>query len=142
MVPGTWAPATTMLPLPLALLALPLCRIVAQIVAAWPTARKLFSISRAVWGLQICGYFRPPSPIVRIRAQRLRLPRSLPQRIVCRGAHASPFSEPSGFEDFYGVGCQIRRQAGHGAAHSLATNLKAAEFIPLLAAVKAVTFFE
>ena len=35
----------------------------------------------------------------------------------------------------YGVGCQIRRQAGHGAAHSLATYLEAAEFISRLAAV-------
>ena len=33
----------------------------------------------------------------------------------------------------YGVGCQIRGQAGHGAAHSLATYLEAAELIPRLA---------
>ena len=39
----------------------------------------------------------------------------------------------------YGVGCQIRKQAGHGAAHSLATSLEAAEFIPRLAAVNAGT---
>jgi len=41
----------------------------------------------------------------------------------------------------HGVGCQIRRQAGHGAAHSLATSLEAAEFIPRLAAVNVGTFF-
>ena len=38
-----------------------------------------------------------------------------------RGAHAFPFSKPAGFKVLYGVGCQIRRQAGHGAAHRLAT---------------------
>ena len=43
---------------------------------------------------------------------------------------------------WYGVGCQIRRQAGHGAAHSLATYLEAAELIPRLAAVNADTFFD
>ena len=83
-----------------------------------------------------------PSLIVRIRAQRLRLPRSLLHRVARRGAHAFPFSKPAGCKVLYGVGCQIRRQAGHGAAHSLATYLEAAEFIPRLAAVKAQFFFE
>ena len=43
----------------------------------------------------------------------------------------------------YGVGCHIRRQAGHGAAHSLATYLEAAELISRLAEADAqLRFFE
>jgi hypothetical protein len=45
-----------------------------------------------------------------------------------------------GIKFLYGAGCQIRRQAGHGAAHSSATYLGAAEYIPRLAAVKAHFF--
>ena len=44
-------------------------------------------------------------------------------------------------KSFYGVGCQIRRQAGHGAAPNLATLLKAAWFILRLAAANAQIFF-
>ena len=43
--------------------------------------------------------------------------------------------------ELHGVGCQIRRQAGHGAAHSVATYLEAAELIPRLAGANAQTFF-
>ena len=39
------------------------------------------------------------------------------------------------------VGYQICTQAGHDAAHSLATNFEAAEFIPRLATVNAQTLF-
>ena len=46
---------------------------------------------------------------------------------------AFPISKPAGCEVWYGVGCQIHRQAGHGAAHRLATYLEAAELIPRLA---------
>ena len=41
-----------------------------------------------------------------------------------------------------GVGCQIRRQAGHGAAPSLAAFPEAAELIPRLAAAGVQLFFE
>jgi hypothetical protein len=54
----------------------------------------------------------------RTRAQRLRLPRSSPHRVARRGAHAFPFSKPTGCKVLNGVGCQIRRQAGLGAANS------------------------
>ena len=40
----------------------------------------------------------------------------------------------------YGVGCQIRRQAGHGAAPSRANFLEAAKLIPRLAAANAQPF--
>ena len=40
------------------------------------------------------------------------------------------------------MGCQIRRQAEHGAAHSLAAFLEAAELIPRLAAANVQPFFE
>ena len=56
-------------------------------------------------------------------------------------------SAPSHFQNcmvkvWYGVGCQIHRQAGHGAAHSLATCLEAAELIQRPAKANAQFFFE
>ena len=53
----------------------------------------------------------------------------------------SPFHKPAGCIVWHGVGCQIRRQAGHGAAHSLATYLEAAELIPRLAEANAQILF-
>ena len=46
-----------------------------------------------------------------------------------------------GFDVWCGVGCQIRRQAEHGAAHNLAIYLEAAELIPRPAAVNADILF-
>ena len=40
------------------------------------------------------------------------------------------------------MGCQIRRQAEHGAAHSLVTFPEAAELIPRLAAANVQLFFD
>jgi len=45
------------------------------------------------------------------------------------------------YKAWHGVGCQIHRQARHGAAHSLATSLEAAEFIPRLATANAQLIF-
>ena len=52
-----------------------------------------------------------------------------------------PIFKPAGCKVLHGVGCQIRRQAVHGAAHSLATYLEAAELIPRLAEASAQVLF-
>ena len=54
----------------------------------------------------------------------------------------SHFRSLQGIKFFYGVGFQIRRQAGHGAAQSSATYLEAAELIPRPAEANAQIFFE
>ena len=65
----------------------------------------------------------------------ITMPRSPPRT-------PSHFQSLQGMKFFYGVGCQIRRQAGHGAAHGLATYLEAAELIPRPAEANAQFFFE
>ena len=114
----TWALATAMLPLPSALSALSLCRIVAHIAAAGPTAVQTFQHIPCGLGPSDLWLISVPSLIVRTRAQRFRLPRLSPHCLARRDAHAFPFSEPVGLKVLYGVCCQIRGQAGHGAAHS------------------------
>jgi hypothetical protein len=198
---ATWAPATAVLPLPLDLSALPLCRIVAHIVAARPTAAKTVQHLPCGLGPSDLWLVSVPLPIVRAATKRQQcrrntgavhshmwyrrccplswrccchrddmrcrcdnalglswcrstrfvrgtykkplrrglsnLPRSSPHRVARRGAHAFPFSKLTGCKFLCGVGCQIRRQAGHGAANSLATYLEAAELIPRLAEASA-----
>ena len=65
---------------------------------------------------------------------------SLPSPVAA--PHAFLFPKPEGCTVWYGVGCQIRRQAGHGAAHSLATYFEAAELIPRHAAANAHIFLK
>ena len=62
--------------------------------------------------------------------------------IVQRLRRRAPSHFQSPYEVWHGVCCQICRQAGHGAAHSLATYLEALELIPRLAAANARIFFE
>ena len=92
-----------------------------------PLRRGLSNIRRIASGRGLSSQARGKP---RTRAQRLRLPRSPPHRTARCGVHAFPFSKPTGCKVLCGVGYQSRRQAGHGAAHSLATYLEAAELIP------------
>ena len=94
----TWAPATAMLPLPLALSELSLCRIVAHIVAVRPTAALTVQHLPCGLGASDLWLVSAPSLIVRIHAQRLRLPRSSPHRVARRGAHAFAISKPAGLK--------------------------------------------
>ena len=62
--------------------------------------------------------------------------------IVQRLRRRAPSHFQSSYKVWYGVGCQIRRQAGHGAAHSLATCLEAAELILRPAGANAQIFLK
>ena len=55
--------------------------------------------------------------------------------------HILKYRVESLFEEWQGVGCQIRRQAKHGAAPSYATSPEAAELIPHLAAASVQLIF-
>ena len=133
-----------MLPLPLALSALPLCRIVAHIVAAkaplWRCAwsslvpqhslvretyekplRRGLSNLRGITHVAVIATIKPGKS----QAKNLRTASPLTSLITAalspsRRARLTIFKS-SRVLSFYGVGCQIRRKAGHGAAHSLAT---------------------